>query len=91
MQQEKMMRTQRAAIVEFKTIARVVKAGYENNQIKYDPVRNHLIMLNDDHLQQYNNASERLELLAKEEDRILRESEKKLESAQNNMNRQLKK
>ncbi len=90
-QQEKMMAIQRSVIIEFKRIASVVKAGYENSQTKYDPSTDQLIMLNDNHLKQYNIASQNIQLLAKEEEKILKGSDKKLQKAQNDLNKYLKK
>ncbi len=90
-QQEKMMAIQRSVIIEFRRIASVVKAGYENSQTKYDPSTDQLIMLNDNHLKQYNTASQNIQLLAKEEEKILKGSDKKLQKAQDDLNKYLKK
>lgn len=90
-QQEKMMAVQRSVVVEFKKIASAVKSGYDNNQTKYDPSTDQLIMLNDSHLRQYNTASQNIALLAKEEDKILKESDKKFQKAQDDINKYLKK
>jgi hypothetical protein len=48
-------------------------------------------MLNDNHLKQYNIASQNIQLLAKEEEKILKGSDKKLQKAQNDLNKYLKK